>query len=43
MAGQVGNLAAFVFPVWHFAGQQQEQVFGFHGGATLANLVKEVG
>jgi phenylalanyl-tRNA synthetase alpha subunit len=42
VTGQVGNFPALVFPIRHVARQQQLQVFGFHRGATLANLSNDV-
>ncbi len=38
MAGQVGDESAFVFPVWHFTGQQHLEVFGFHDADTVAQI-----
>jgi hypothetical protein len=42
VAGQFGNFFALVFSEGHFADQQQLEVFGFHRGATLANIAGAV-
>jgi hypothetical protein len=40
MTGKFRDFLALIFTVGHFADEEQLQVFGFHGGRTVANTWK---